>query len=391
MTTFDLVLEHASRPDPYPLYAELRRTPVSRASDGSYVVSTYGAIVELLHDPRLSSRQETDGDLPPGFIVMDPPEHDRLRALAMRHFGPPHTPDLVDRLQPDLGRLVGDLVDRFPQRGEVDLVEAFAYPFPVTVICRMLGVPEDDEPRFHRWVGALVESLDPARDAGEQTRARDAARAQAAEHLAGLVHERRRSPGTDLLSGMATDGMMTDDELVSTALLLLVAGHETTVNLIANGALTLLRHPDVLERLRAEPELVVGLVEELLRFEPPVHFLPWRSSLDDIEVAGTTIPKGAKVTLVLAAGSRDPAHVTDPDRFDPDRRRLEHLGFGGGVHYCFGAPLARLETQHALLELARRLVEPRLVVDPPPYRPSPVLRGPSALRVTYAGILPNTA
>ena len=170
--------------------------------------------------------------------------------------------------------------------------------------------------------------------------------------------------------------------------MLLVAGHETTVNLIANGMLTLLRHPDVLERLRHDPDLAIPMVEELLRYEPPVHFLPWRTTLDDIDIAGTTIPKGAQVTLVLAAGSRDPGHVPDPGRFVPDRENNEHLGFGGGIHLCFGGPHARLEAQITLTELARRLNNPRLVTDPPPYRPNPVLRGPLHLPVDIDGIAP---
>jgi cytochrome P450 len=179
--------------------------------------------------------------------------------------------------------------------------------------------------------------------------------------------------------------------VLSNAALLLVAGHETTVNLITNGMLTLLRHPEVLGRLHRgdEPDLAARVVEELLRYEPPVQALTNnRNTLDDIEVAGTTIPKGSRVTLVLAAGSRDPAVFPDPDRFDPDREHNEHLGFGGGIHYCFGAPLARPETQIALTELARRLESPRLVDDPPPYRLSPTLRGPSHLLVDFDGVSP---
>ena len=204
-------------------------------------------------------------------------------------------------------------------------------------------------------------------------------------------------PGDDLLSGLLSgdgpEAPMTREEVLSNAALLLVAGHETTVNLITNGMLTLLRHPEVLDRLRRgdEPDLVARVVEELLRYEPPVQFLPNRNTLDDIEVAGTTIPKGSPVTLVLAAGSRDPAHVPDPDRFDPDREHNEHLGFGGGIHYCFGAPLARPETQIALTELARRLENPRLVDDPPPYRPNPILRGPRHLLVEFDGVGPARA
>jgi cytochrome P450 len=208
-------------------------------------------------------------------------------------------------------------------------------------------------------------------------------------------------PGEDLLSALATDGRtwegMSRAELLSNASLLLIAGHETTVNLITNGMLTLLRHPDLFERIRTVPGFAIRTVEELLRYEPPVHILV-RQALDDIDVAGTSIPVGARISLVLAAGSRDPDHVHDPDRFDPDRHDLQrvdfspgesqHLGFGGGVHFCFGAPLARLETQIALTELARRLENPRLLADPPPYRPNAVLRGPRHLPVGFDRIRP---
>jgi cytochrome P450 len=175
---------------------------------------------------------------------------------------------------------------------------------------------------------------------------------------------------------------MSDDEIVGTSILLLIAGHETTVNLIANGMLTFLRHPDVLKRLRQDPEMIIHTVEELLRYEPSVHLVPWRITLDDIELAGTVIPQGAPVILALAAANRDPEHVPHPDRFDPDRQ-VEHLTFSSGIHYCFGAALARLEAQIALSQLANRLHNPRLVTDPPPYRPSPVLRGPRHLLVEY--------
>jgi cytochrome P450 len=193
-----------------------------------------------------------------------------------------------------------------------------------------------------------------------------------------------------MLSGLATDngpeGRMSPRELVSTAIILLIAGHETTVNLTDNGMLTLLRHPDILARLRREPDLIIGLVEELLRYEPPVQFLPQRTTLEEISIAGTTIPKGVPLTLLLAAGSRDPERFSEPERFDPDRKDNQHFGFGSGIHYCFGAPLARLEVQTMLTELVRRLENPRLVVDPPPYRPSPVLRGPQQLLVEVDGV-----
>ncbi|MFD8978766.1 cytochrome P450, partial [Streptomyces sp. NPDC059564] len=176
--------------------------------------------------------------------------------------------------------------------------------------------------------------------------------------------------------------------VMSTSALLMIAGHETTVNLITNGMLTLLRHPEVLDRLRADPALSIPLVEELLRYEPPVQLVPQRSTLADIEVAGVEIPKGSSLWLVLAAGNRDPLRFEDPDRFDPDREDIQHLGLGSGIHSCFGAPLARLEAQLALSELARRLENPRLLADPPPYRQNAVLRGPRHLPIACDGIRP---
>jgi cytochrome P450 len=180
---------------------------------------------------------------------------------------------------------------------------------------------------------------------------------------------------------------MSQEELIGTARLLLFAGHETTVNLISNGMLTLLRHPDVLERLRHEPDLVIGTVEELLRYEPPVQLLPNRIALDDIDIAGTTVPKGSPLTLALASGDRDPRRFRDPDRFEPEREDNQHLSFGSGIHLCFGAPLARTEAQIALPELARRLENPRLVADPPPYRESSTLRGPRHLLIEFDRIV----
>lgn len=393
--TLRRILDHSSRADPYPLYAELRRTPVARQEDGSYVVSTYRELTDLLHDPHLSSdvrhlsrpTPATDEGVTPAFINMDPPEHDRLRRMAMRHFGPPHTPGLVAGLEGDLTSVVSGLIDDFADKEQIDIVDDFAYPFPVTVICHLLGVPREDEPRFHLWVNGIIDAIDynPETDPKEKLDKGVQARKDLRQYLGGLLEQRHGRPGDDLLTRLANDdgpdGRMTDEEIVSTANLLLIAGHETTVNLITNGMLTLLRHPEVLERLRDRPGLVVPLVEELLRYEPPVHIIPWRAAYSDITVADTVIPKGSQIMLMLASGSRDPNRFHDPDRFDPDRRDNQHLGFGSGIHLCFGGPLARLETQIALTELVRRLDRPGLVADPPPYRRSPVLRGPLHLPI----------
>jgi cytochrome P450 len=396
------IYDYANRANPYPLWARLRQTPVCWQEDGpddegNYVVSTYRAIEALLHDPRVSHdlrkslqtggrpRNPTD---PYQFINLDPPEHDRLRHLAMRHFGPPERPAYLEQLRPEIERIVTTLLDQLQGQRQIDVVEGFAYPLPVTVICRILGVPREDEPQFHVWAETIVETI--AGRTEEQRRRREQAINDLNQYMAGLVERRRRHPGDDLLSRMATDtgpdGRMEDPYLVATAGLLLVAGHETTVNLLDNGMLTLLRHPAILERLRREPDLIPAAVEEMLRFEPPVQFLSNRTTLDDIDVAGTTIPKGVVVTLALAAGNRDPARFPDPGRFDPERRDNEHLGFGSGIHICFGAPLARMEAQIAFPQLVQRLEQPRLVVDPPPYRPSPVLRGPEHLLIEVDGV-----
>ncbi len=402
------IADYAHRANPYPLYAQLRKTPISRQEDGTYVVSTYREIVALLHDPRISSdlrnrsqagappspADRAEASPPPSFILLDPPDHDRLRRLAMRQFGPPHRPGLVDGLHGYVVNLVNGLIDQFPNQSQIDIVDSFAYPLPVTVICHLLGVPREDEPRFHAWADALVDALATEFQENppeEVLRKRAQAMAQLQHYLGELIEAHRQHPGDDMLSGLATDdgpeGRMSQGELVSTSMLLLIAGHETTVNLIANGVLTLLRHPDILQRLKREPNLIMKTVEELLRYEPPVQYLPQRTTLQEISIAGTTIPKGVPLTLLLASGNRDPERFNDPDRFDPDRRDNQHLGFGSGIHICFGAPLARLEAQIALTELVRRLENPRLVADPPPYRTSPVLRGPRHLLVAVDGVL----
>ncbi|MFE5618347.1 cytochrome P450 [Streptomyces sp. NPDC056524] len=406
------ITDYANRANPYPLYEKLRETPVlQEEAGGPFVISAYHDILGLLHDPRISSEAANlaapgagggaadmggaeESGLPPSFIRLDPPEHDRLRRMANRPFGPPHSPHRIDSMRDELAEIVAGLLDGLGDATEIDLVDQFAYPFPVTVICRLLGVPREDEPRFRSWVDPIVAGLDPDDGGDVDARRREArdARLQLGMYLAGLVEQRGREPRDDMLSALVTsqgeDGPMTTMEVLSTSVLLLIAGHETTVNLITNGMLTLLRHPDVLDRLRDDPGLAVNIVEELLRYEPPVQLVPQRTCLTDIEVRGVTIPKGSTIWLVLASGNRDPERFADPDRFDPDREDIQHLGLGSGIHSCFGAPLARLEAQIALSALARRLVGPRLLEDPPPYRHNAVLRGPRHLRIGVDGVRP---
>jgi len=373
------ILDYSNRANPYPLYAELRKTPVLRAPNGSYVVSTYREIMALMHDPRVAvgGLGVAAGGGTGSFIGMDPPAHDRMRQLATSHF------EQTEAVRPDMVSTATELIDQMRGKQQIDLVDDFAYPLPVTVICRQLGVPHDDEPRFHPWAEAIITQLDPR--PGQQDVAAQAS-AEMNQYMAQLVERYRAEPGDGLLSGLAAEEGLSTEDVVATGRLLLIAGHETTVNLITNGMLTLLRHPDVLEGLRHEPELAIPLVEEVLRYEPPVQINPKYLTLDDVPLAGTTIPKGSRLVLALAAANRDPDRFPDPDRFDPEREDNQHLGFFTGIHYCFGAGLARQEAQVALTELARRLNNPRLVEDPPPYRQNPTLRGPRHLPLEIDGI-----
>jgi cytochrome P450 len=417
-TPWQQALLYTNRANPYPFYEELRKTPVARQPDGTYVVSTYREIVTLLHDPRVSSdprkrpapaAAHTEGSgepqaaepirevlTEPNIITCDPPEHDRDRRMMMPHFvGPPHAPHLISDLEPDIRRIVDGLLDDMKGKTRIDAVDDFAYPLPVTVICKVLGVPLEDEPRFHHWVETALDALDFGPEAAsEEIRSRQAGGRQAvqefAQFAADLLDRYAQQPGSGMLSAMVNEdgpeGRMSKGVLASNALLLVFAGHETTVNLIAHSVLTLLRHPDALEKLRNRPELIVPAVEELLRFESSVQFWHTRSAVEDIDIAGTTIPAGAPIFLAYGSANRDPERFTDPDRLDLERRDNEHLGFSQGIHFCFGAPLARLEVQIAVGEFVRRVQNPRLVEDPPPYRHNQIFRGPRHVLVDIDGI-----
>jgi cytochrome P450 len=309
----------------------------------------------------------------------------------MNQFGPPEHAGLVASKEPDIAARVDDLLAQLAGRTQIDVVDDLAYPLPVAVICELLGVPLEDEPMFHDLADTLVRTSGAPDEANadELLAERNAAVQQLAAYMFELVGRHRANPADNMFSRLANDASadkMEDLDLVATGGLMLVAGHETTVNLITNGTLTMLRDPRLLERLRGEPELSLWFVEELMRFEPPVQYT-MRRAVTDIDVAGTTIPEGSRIVLLLAAASRDPELFDHPDEFDPDRPANQHFGFGGGIHYCFGAPLARLEGQIALTAIARRLENPRLIVDPPPYRPSPILRGPIHLPVAVDAIV----
>ncbi|MEU5995457.1 cytochrome P450 [Spirillospora sp. NPDC047418] len=355
----------AFRAAPYAHYRRLASagTRVHRTDVGLRVTTSYSLCEQVLRDPRFGHRPEGGGlwresrTRNRSFLTMDPPDHTRLRRLVGKAF----TPRLVERLRPRVEALVDGLLDGMS--GEVDLIAALAYPLPVIVISEMLGVPARDRDLFKGWSDSLARGLDPDFLLPEAEIAeRETARAEFAEYFRQLADERRRQPQDDLLSALVSvsDGgdVLSEEELLATCVLLLVAGHETTVNLIGNGALALLRDPAQLELFRARPGNVQAAVEELLRYDPPVQ-LTLRAALEDVDLDGTLLERGKLVLLLTGAANRDPAVFDDPDRLDltrytEGRDTPRHLSFGHGIHFCLGAPLARLEGQVALKKLFER-------------------------------------
>jgi cytochrome P450 len=394
-TAYRQILNQANRHNPYPYFAELGRVPIQRLDAGNWLVSSHEAITRLLRDPRMSAedRDIDTTDAPLGsdgtpvtgpFLFRDPPHHNTLRQQTMAQFAP-----RIMGMRPRIETLVTGLLDRRLRAapGQLDVVAELAYPLPVGVICELLGVPPEDEPVFHSFAGRLTKALDPEETLTEQEIAElVVTRREWREYLMPMIARRSAHPGPDLISALLTEGdpatRMPLVELAITLGMLLIAGHETTVNLVANGTLALLRNPEALAGLRADSELAPAVVEEVLRYDPPVQ-LTGRRATADIEVHGHTIRAGERVSLLLAAGNRDPRRFTDPERFWPERPNNAHLAFGGGVHHCFGAALARMEAQAALTAIATRLDNPRLVDDPPRYRPNTILRGPAELPVAY--------
>jgi cytochrome P450 len=318
------------------------------------------------------------------MLFRDPPDHTRLRSVANMAF----TPRNVAGLKPDIERIATTLLTEARARGGViDLIEAFTYPLPVYVIGKILGVPEVDLPRFREWAGVLAAAIDFNLDEQEnvdETQGRAAMELYA--YLSEIVESRRAHPQDDLISKMihaeSEEGRMDRDELVATAILLLFAGHETTTNLIGNGTLSLLQHPDQWDLLKAQPELAGNAAEELLRYESPVQ-LTTRTAYADLEIGGTAIPRGTNLDLYLGSANRDPAAFPDPDRLDITRQVGRTMAFGMGIHFCLGSALARMEGAIAFETLARLAPDLRLATNTPKWRRSVVLHGLQELPVTF--------
>ncbi|MBV8542101.1 MAG: cytochrome P450 [Pseudonocardiales bacterium] len=370
------LFDPAIRPDPYPLYDELRTSgPIHHDPAGAFLLTRHRDCVALLRHARFGHGRQGEAERRRQFLFLNPPEHTRLRGLVSKAFTHATMNALRDRVRHRVGRLL----ERASPAGEVDLITEFAYPLPVGVICELLGVPPEDHALFHTWSHDLTLAFDPDFDFAQPAEVlarRDRARAAFAAYFLELAGRRRAQPANDLISGLAP--VLGDEELVITCELLLVAGHETTVNLIGNGTLALLRHPDQLDLLRGTPSLIGSAVEELLRYDSPVQYIA-RTALADAEFAGTRIPAGDLVIALIAAANRDPAVFHDPHRLDITRRISGTLVFGHGAHFCLGAPLARLEGRISLAALAA--LPGLALAGEPVYRDNPVLRGPASLPV----------
>ncbi|WP_375768011.1 cytochrome P450 [Archangium gephyra] len=368
-----------TRANPLPIYARMRQeAPLVRLIDPNYktpvwVATRYKDAVELMRDARFTKdarklpdgtpskqrRTETMQAINTHMLSADPPDHTRLRTLVSKAF----TPRRVEELRPRVTAIAHRLLDAVQARGEMDLLDAFAFPLPVTVIAELLGVPQEDQEQFREWTNIIIT---PPRDGNMQPI--EAAGRQFAQYFQGLMAQRRAEPRDDLLTALLAveeqGDRLSPIELISMLFLLLVAGHETTVNLIGNGVWALLTHPEQLERLRANPSLIESAVEEMLRYRGPVETTTHRWAPQELEFRGQVIPAGESVLASLLAADHDPEQFPEPERFDITREPNRHIAFGFGIHFCLGAPLARLEGTIAINLLLERLPRLRLAEDP---------------------------
>jgi cytochrome P450 len=398
------LFSRAGRANPYPIYARMRReqplyrfiSPNTRAP--AWLATRYDDCVSLLRDERLfkddtrltpalreryAAQIGSDDSVNRHLLRMDAPDHARVRALVQKAF----SSQIVDALRPRIQEIVDELLAGVERAGGMDLIADFAVPLPVTVIAEMLGIPRDDRPRFRHWSQILVTTPNTQEGIAHKR----AALGAFATYLRELVAARRGDPQTDLVSALlaareqASEGeqRLDERELLSTLFLLLIAGHETTVNLIGNGMLALLTHPEQRRRLAEDPSLVPSAIEEMLRFDGPVDFTTIRWSAAEIEIRDTRIPPGEIVLMSLLAANRDPEHFPAPDTFDVGRTPNRHIAFGFGSHYCLGAHLARMEGALAVSALLERLPDLALAtgVDTLSWTPGVVVHGLAALPV----------
>jgi pimeloyl-[acyl-carrier protein] synthase len=393
-----------SRENPYPIYSLLRTVrpilpiPLQGVDGpGAWLLTRYQDVHSILLDSRFSADRlsapivRDNLDRMPAFLrqssqglrtmlVMDPPDHTRIRKLVNKAF----TPKRIGQLREHIEAIVRGCLDDMAQAGRCDLIHDLAEPVPAVVIAELLGVPPEDHRRFRKWSSKLIAGIGALDDVDRQREAAQSGE-RIFEYLRETIAARRLQPQDDLISAMIQSqeesDTLSDLELLATSNLLLLAGHETTTNLIGNGVLALLREPDQLERLRRDPSLMPTAIEELLRYDCPVQATV-RVATEDVDLGGQALPKGSMVLLSIGAANHDPAVFEDPDRLDIGRNPNPHLSFGLGTHFCMGANLARLEGEIALGLLIDRFDTIELVDDAPEYRPNPILRGMSRLDVS---------
>ncbi len=385
-----------ARANPYPVYARLRRLgPVLQTRDllgKGLVLPRHAEVASVIRDPRFASdRKNGRGTsveqwwmpsilrlLASSMVLKDPPEHRRLRSLVQKAFTPARVESLGSRIE----EIAEGLLDAATRKPAIDVMADFALPLPLTVITEMLGVPERDRLRFRRDLVA-AQGTAPTGRVGVIRSLPAMTRLRA--FLQELVQLKRDQPGDDLVTDLVQAELegdrLSEDELISMVFLLLFAGHETTVNLIGNGVIELCRHPDQLELLRRQPELIDSAIEEILRYTNPVGFVAPRFAAEEVEIAGVEVPRGTMVTLLIGSANLDEEAFTRADTFDITRSPNRHLAFGLGAHYCLGAPLAKLETRIGLPALLRRLEHFDLAVPPEQlrWREHIALRGVEAL------------
>ena len=383
-------LSSALHADPYPKYRQLReKDPVHRSPMmGGWVLTRYDDVDTILRDwkrftssegPR--SRYDQDDQPfsgePPSMLFSDPPDHTRLRGLVSKAF----TPRSISAMRPRIREIVDELLDEIDEGGEVDMIDALAFPLPVIVIAEMLGIPAEDRDQFRAWSAPVARTLEPTITRDELREAGEAAKELQA-YFERLIAIRRDTPGDDLMSSLIAaeeeGDSLSEAELLVTLRLLLVAGNETTTNLIGNGLLALLDHPEQLARLREHSELTESAIEELLRFDSPVQ-TDGRTALEDVELDGQTIHAGDQLILLLGAANRDPEHFADPERLDIGREDTSQIAFGRGLHHCLGAPLARVEGAVAFEALLKRFSRIELSAGRPRFKDHIVLRGMESL------------
>lgn len=383
------------RPDPYSRYALVREaTPFLDSGFGVEFVTRHAECTQILSETLWSHQDEAElfhpeaakVDLPTSFLWMDPPDHTRLRRLVSKAF----TPTSVTDLRPRITALVTELLDAALQGGTIEAIEAIAYPLPLIVICELLGV--EDTELVHRVGPHLARGFDPDFVLSPQECiARDQASRDILQHFRELIAERRERPKNDLVSGLIqvydSGDVLTEDEMLATCVTMLIAGHETTVNMVGNGLLAFVRNPDQLALLREDPSLAGPAVDEILRFDSPVH-MTTRTAKRDLVVGGRTFAEGHNVCVLVGSANRDPRAFDNPDAFDVTRyagsaATARHLGFALGIHYCMGAALARLEGEILFAMLARRVQTLELVGDPV-YRPNLLIRGLKELPLRMA-------